>query len=298
MNEISHRQAYEYIHMGESQINEAQKKGLVSHLEGCSQCQEYARVQQQLAVLIEHAMHARWDGYRPKKLSQEKMIAAARKSIRFKNAFSSARTVLLVAVLIAILVAGIYFFMPGNFFRHATTNEIPANPETNNMPIVDFPAISPTPTQSKESELEKHAVDMALAYFTFDYRDVNSWWSSVQDQPYWEEFIKEEVSPILMPFLEENRVISKATLVSSEKIFYKKWDNGNEETIWKLNLSVIPPWPGEKPPYPFGQGATNIPWTDEEETVLYSAAIIFDGNTEIILIPADNIDEALRSLQG
>jgi hypothetical protein len=296
MNGISHKQAYKFIHMGERQLNADQAEELASHLVSCPKCQEYVSVQRQLAGLIEHAMHCHWDGYHYKESNLEIMVTVASKSIHFRNALSFTRTLLLVTILIAILVAGIYFLFPGNTFQQSKTNEIPAKSDTNDLPIIDFPAVSPSPTQSKENALQKFAVDMALAYFTFDYRDVNSWWSSVQDQTYWEEFIKKEVSPVLIPFLEENRVISKATLVSSEKIFYKKWESGGEEIIWKLDLTVNPPWPGEKPPYPFGQGASNIPWTNEEETVVYSAAIIFDGNTEIILIPADNIDEVLRSL--
>jgi len=297
MNEISHKQAYEFIHMGESQLDTAQKEGLTSHLRSCSKCQGYARVQQQLAELIKSAMYVRWGGYHPKKFNQEKIVPVARKSVRFRNAFSFARTLLLVAVLIAILVAGISFLIPGNIFQQSKTNEIPAKPNANDMPIIDIPSASPTPTQSKEDELEKLAVDTALAYFTFDYRDVNSWWSSVQDQAYWDEFIKKEVSPVLIPFMEENKVTSKASLISSEEMFYKKWTNGDKETIWRLNLSVTPPWPGEKPPFPFGQGATNIPWTNGEETVVYAAVIIYDGNTEVLLIAVDSIDEALQSLQ-
>lgn len=112
MNEITHEQAYQYIHTGQAHLDPAQRAALAIHLGKCKACQEYARLQERLAPLIAHVMHTRWDGYFPRNHALNVTPSCIRRSTILGHVFTYTNAAILLALLILGLMVAITWGRP------------------------------------------------------------------------------------------------------------------------------------------------------------------------------------------
>jgi len=112
MNEITHEQAYEYIHKGKAFLEPAQLDALATHLRGCSDCQGYADLQKMLSAALSYTMHDRWDRYLPPSGEEFEILSRARRNAMFRHAFSFTNAIILVSVLALGLFAALIWARP------------------------------------------------------------------------------------------------------------------------------------------------------------------------------------------
>jgi hypothetical protein len=152
--------------------------------------------------------------------------------------------------------------------------------------------------QQTEADIQKKAVNIATAYFTYDYSHADQWMSAVQDSNYFTEYIQPDVKPVLGPYMNDHQVKSVPTLLSITPYYQKDLGNDNQMIVWKIEFNVEPSWPSDGPPPPFNSGDINgIPWTGENSTIVYAVATYIDNAWSIFLIPSSPIDAAVSSLE-
>jgi hypothetical protein len=152
--------------------------------------------------------------------------------------------------------------------------------------------------QLSEAEIQEKALNIAAAYFAYDYSQADQWMSAVKDSNYYTQYIQTDVMPILGPYMSEHQVKSVATLLSSSVYYQKDLGNDSQMIVWKLEFNVEPNWPSDGPPPPFNSGDINgIPWTGEKSTIVYAVATYIDNDWSIFLIPSNPIDDPVPSLQ-
>lgn len=113
MNGITHKQANQYINSGRAYLSASQMQALAAHLDSCTACQEYARLQERLEALLSRTMHNRWDEQLCCNGEQNQITKKARRNVLFKNtvAFSSAG-LLLVAFLLGLIAVFTWVLPP------------------------------------------------------------------------------------------------------------------------------------------------------------------------------------------
>jgi len=149
---------------------------------------------------------------------------------------------------------------------------------------------------SAEERAQKLAVDTAVAYFSFDYQHPENWMEAVQDQSYYQEFIRSQVLHVLTPYMQKYFIKSTAVFVSVEEYARGVNEENIKMIVWKINVQVNPVWPGRKPPSPLDQSPTIIPWTDGELTTVYAAAASSLGVWNVKLVPANEVDDVVDTL--
>jgi hypothetical protein len=150
--------------------------------------------------------------------------------------------------------------------------------------------------RSSEENARQLAVDTAVAYFTFDYENLDGWMKPVQGEFYYKDFIKEYVLPTLGPYMQDNWVQSTATLISADEYFRGTSQDGADVIIWEIVLQVDPPWPADGPPAPFGSDYDDIPWTNGSNTTVYAAAANQLGVWNIKLLTTGEVKGVIDSL--
>jgi len=151
--------------------------------------------------------------------------------------------------------------------------------------------------KNSENKVKQLAVDTALAYFTFDYENVEEWMQPVQGDFYYKNHIEEYVLPVLAPYLQEYYIKSNAELVSVEEYSRGSSSDGAQVVIWKITLQVDMPWPKKGPPSPFGPNERDeIPWTKGERAIVYGAAAYQLGVWNVKLLAKNEADALVTEL--
>lgn len=149
--------------------------------------------------------------------------------------------------------------------------------------------------KSSESDAKALATDMTIAYFTFDYENVEDWMLPVQDEFYYETFIHDDVLPVMAPYMQKYYIQSTSTLVSAEEYARGESQDGSQVIIWEIIVQVDTPWPKNGPPSPFGANEQDeIPWTRGQTGVAYGTAASRLGVWNVKLL-ARNEADALKA---
>ena len=152
--------------------------------------------------------------------------------------------------------------------------------------------------RTPEENAKQLAIEMAVAYFTFDYENLDAWMKPVQGEFYYRDFIKDYVLPTLGPYMQENWLESKARLVEIEEYKRGTSQDGAQVIIWKIMLQVTPQWPADGPPLPFGSDYDDIPWTNGENTTVYASAANQLGVWNVKLLPTSKLKGAVNALES
>lgn len=150
---------------------------------------------------------------------------------------------------------------------------------------------------SPEEKARQLAVDMAVAFFTFDYQKPENWMEPLQKEDYYQNFIKTGIKPELVPFLQKYFVISRAEFVSVDEYARGINSENADVLIWKIQLQVSPAWPGSKPPAVLNQSSAAIPWTGTDQTTVYAISTSLLGIWNVKLIPENQVDEILQAIK-
>ena len=145
-----------------------------------------------------------------------------------------------------------------------------------------------------EKDAMELATEMTVAYFTFDYENVEDWMLPVQDEFYYETFIHDDVLPVMAPYMQRYFIQSSATLDSVEEYARGQSRDGSQVIIWRITVQVDQSWPKSGPPSPFGANEQDeIPWTWGKTGVAYGTAAYRLGVWNVKLL-ARNEAEAIK----
>jgi hypothetical protein len=155
------------------------------------------------------------------------------------------------------------------------------------------------PAYNPEDDLKQRAIDLAAAYFTIDYENIDYWMEEVIDEPY-AAWLRHDNLLVLGKFFEARKVKSSASLISAGKIYQRTNTEGDEVIIWEIVLRIDDPWYEGGPPDPYNTDLDHlyIPWTEGEVTTVYAQS----GKSDMVwftsLIPDQKIGELIELIES